>query len=151
MGILLMLHAILPACRRLHRTTIKVAIADKLYQLKLLVAQGLMLCICNPRSQVAERWRSFQVKITLVPVPTSCSPSCHRAHPVDQAGLQLRTLPTSAFWLLGLKASPAHLNSFQRTYRTREPRGGQSEILLTKLSDADFRVELASGMAASRS
>jgi hypothetical protein len=33
-----------------------------------------------------------------------CSPGCPGTHSVDQAGLELRDLPASAFWVLGLKA-----------------------------------------------
>jgi hypothetical protein len=33
-----------------------------------------------------------------------CSPVCPGTHSVDQAGLELRTLPASASWVLGLKA-----------------------------------------------
>jgi hypothetical protein len=35
-----------------------------------------------------------------------CSPGCPGTHSVDQAGLELRDLPASAFQVLGLKASP---------------------------------------------
>jgi hypothetical protein len=33
-----------------------------------------------------------------------CSPGCPGTHSVDQAGLELRNLPASASWVLGLKA-----------------------------------------------
>jgi hypothetical protein len=33
-----------------------------------------------------------------------CSPGCPETHSVDQAGLELRNLPASASWVLGLKA-----------------------------------------------
>jgi hypothetical protein len=33
-----------------------------------------------------------------------CSPGCPGTHFVDQAGLELRNLPVSASWVLGLKA-----------------------------------------------
>jgi hypothetical protein len=33
-----------------------------------------------------------------------CSPDCPRTHSVNQAGLEIRDLPTSASWLLGLRA-----------------------------------------------
>ena len=36
-----------------------------------------------------------------------CSPGCPGTHFVDQAGLELRNLPTSACRLLGLKSSAA--------------------------------------------
>ena len=33
-----------------------------------------------------------------------CSPGCPETHSVDQAGLELRNMPASAFWVLGFKA-----------------------------------------------
>jgi hypothetical protein len=40
----------------------------------------------------------FQDRVSL------CSPGCPESHSVDQAGLELRNLPTSASRVLGLKA-----------------------------------------------
>jgi hypothetical protein len=40
------------------------------------------------------------------------SPGCPGTHFVDQAGLELRNLPASASWVLGLKAEPPCLAVF---------------------------------------
>lgn len=61
-GVRLTFHTSLPACRRLGRPTMEITSAVQLSQLKFLVAPGLMVCAWNPRSQAAERQRSFQVQ-----------------------------------------------------------------------------------------
>lgn len=61
-GALLTSHTSLPACRRLGRTTTEIISAVPLSQLKFLVGPGLTVCAWNPRSQAAERQRSFQVQ-----------------------------------------------------------------------------------------
>jgi hypothetical protein len=46
------------------------------------------------------------------------SPGCPGTHFVDQAGLKLRNLPASAYWVLGLKACatmPGEINNLTWT------------------------------------
>jgi hypothetical protein len=45
----------------------------------------------------------FQDRVSL------CSPGCPGTHSIDQAGLELRSLPASAFQVLGLKANSLFL------------------------------------------
>jgi hypothetical protein len=53
-----------------------------------------------------------------------CSPGCPRTHFVDQAGLELRNLPASAYRVLGLKACTTtpgyslHLSTMARCFYT---------------------------------
>jgi hypothetical protein len=55
----------------------------------------------------------FQYRVSL------CSPGCPGTHFVDQAGLELRNLPASASWVLGLKvcATTPSFPSFFRKWK----------------------------------